>query len=573
MKKQSLPLMQYKIVFMVIAIPLYFCIVLMRLYYLQVIEYDHFAHRSTENFLRYETNKPIRGNIIDCYGQLLATNKPQVHLCWKGTGKRKLTDEQLKKLDKITLLSQQELETTLELIQNAERKQNTVRLLPNISFALLTLCVEQFPNDENIIIDTDYTRYYPHSFLASHALGYLGILNIDLEGKMGLEKWCDKALQGAKGYTEKFLNSYGKTMQSEEIQASQSGDAIQVTLNLDLQTAAEESFPHEYKGAFILLESATGKIRALISRPSFDPNIFSKKIDHATWNSLQEQQPFLNRIFNATYPPGSLFKIVTIAAALENSLITPETQCFCKGFVKLGARKFHCNRKTGHGKMTVPESIAQSCNTLFFILGKTFDIDTLAEYGKKFGLGSSINPQFNDNPGLLPTRAWKKKMKKEAWWQGETFSATIGQSFLLVTPLQIAQMLASIETGFLTQPHILENQEIIQTPLDISQETRLFLRSALHETIYYGTGRDLLRIKDIEMYAKTSTAQTSSLEKSENSDEARYKEHRWLTINFKDSTETWMTLVILVENAPVKRACSTIALSFLRKYKKLQQKK
>lgn len=572
MKKQSTPLLEYKILFISILVPLYFSIIIGRLYYLQILEHDYFAHKSQENFLRYEPSNPIRGNIVDCHGQLLATNKPQVHLCWKGSGKRKLTPEQIKKLELVEYLAQEPVTIEKSQIEAAEKRQNTVRLLSNISFGLLTSLVEQFPEDENIFIETDYTRYYPHNFLASHALGYLGILNITPEGKMGLEKWCDKNLQGHKGYKEKFLNSYGKTIQAQEIQASQSGDTIQVTVDLDLQTFAEESFPHDCKGAMILMESETGKIRALLSRPTFDPNIFSKKIDYATWNTLQEQQPFLNRIFNATYPPGSIFKIITIATALENSLITPETECVCKGHVKLGLRKFHCNKKSGHGRMTVAESIAQSCNTLFFLVGKNLDIDLLADYATRFGLGKSINPQFNDHPGLLPTRAWKRRIKKEPWWQGETFSATIGQSFILVTPLQIAQLMASIETGYLTKPHILENQEIIQVPLEISAETREFLRSALHETIYYGTGRELQRIKDFEMYAKTSTAQVSSLEKSETG-ESRYKEHRWLTINFKFQDNPWMTLVIIVERAEEKGACTKIALSLLKNYKKYILKK
>ena len=567
MKKQSLPFLEYKIIFIAFIIPAYFILIIGRLYYLQIMSHDHFSHRSTENFLRYETNNPIRGNIVDCHNQLLATNKPQVHLCWKGSGKRKLSEEQLKKLELIQFLSHQDFLSSHESIEIAERKQNTVRLVANISFGLLTSVVEQFPNDENIVLETDYTRYYPHNFLASHALGYLGILNITSEGKMGLEKWCEKHLQGHKGYTEKFLNSFGKTIQTEEIQASQTGGTIQVTLDLGLQTIAEESYPQEYKGALILIESETGKIRSLLSRPSFDPNIFSKRIDQETWTQLQEHQPFLNRIFTAGYPPGSLFKIITLTTALETNMITTATECMCKGFVRLGIRKFHCNKKTGHGKMPVRESLAQSCNTLFFLLGKTLDIDLLADYASRFGLGKNVNQQFNDNPGLLPTRLWKRKTKKEPWWQGETFSATIGQSFILVTPLQIAQMFASIETGFLTQPHILEDQEVIRTPLNVSTETRQFLKSALYETIYYGTGRELQRIKNIEMYAKTSTAQISSLEKSETGEE-QYKEHRWLAINFKYEDNPWMTLIILVERAPEKRACTKIALNFLKEYKK-----
>lgn len=571
MKKQSLPFLEYKIIFIGSLIPLYFSLIIGRLYYLQIIEYDHFAHKSTENFLRYEPNNPIRGNIVDCNRQILATNKPQINLCWKGTGKRKLSPEQIKKLEILEFISQEQILASTASIELAERKQNTIRLLSNIPLGLLTSILEQFPHDENITTETDYTRFYPYNFLASHALGYLGMLHIMPEGKMGLEKWCEKLLQGDKGYTEKFLNSYGKIIQKEEIQASKAGNTITVTLDLELQTIAEESYPQEYKGALILMETETGKIRALLSRPSFDPNIFSKRIDQKTWNNLQEHKPFLNRIFGTGYPPGSLFKIVTLAAALETSMINPTTECVCKGFVRLGMRKFHCNKKSGHGRLPVTESLARSCNTLLFILAKTLDIDVLSEYAYRFGLGQKINQQFNDFPGLLPTREWKKRVKKEPWWQGETFSAVIGQSYYLVTPLQIAQMFASIETGFLTQPHILEDQEIMKTPLDIIPETREFLKSALYETIYYGTGRELQRIKDLEMYAKTSTAQVANLEKTETGED-QYKEHRWLAINFKDRDKPWMTLIILVERAPEKRACTKIALSLLKRYKNMDKK-
>lgn len=550
---------------------LYFSILFGRLYYLQVVLYDSFLKKSQENFLRYETNAPLRGNIVDCKGTLLATNKPQTHVCWKGTGKRKLTEEQHRKLEIIASICQQPFIASEEAILIAEKKQRTTRLMSNLSFSMLTLIVEQFPNDPNICIETDSTRYYPYNSLASHTLGYLGILNVSPEGRMGLEKWCQQALQGEKGRVQRSLNSFGKIIDQEEIEPSIQGQTIQMTVDLELQKIAEESFPQEYKGAFILLESDTGKIRALLSRPSFDPNIFTTHMDHETWQKIQEQRPFLNRIFNATYPPGSIFKIVTMTTALEKKIIPQDTECFCKGYVTFGKRKIYCSRKTGHGKISASESMAHSCNTLFFLLGKHLDIDLLAHYAHEYGLGVSLNPQFNDAPGLIPTRTWKKQTKGESWWQGETLSATIGQSFLLVTPLQVAQLMASIQTGYLTQPHILEHQEYEKRPLSISKSTREFFPEALTETIYHGTARGLQRFKRFKMYAKTSTAQTSSLEKKE-SGESKYFEHRWLAINFQFEDEPWMTLVMIVENAEEKKACTLIAQRFFKEYQKLKGK-
>ena len=153
---------------------------------------------------------------------------------------------------------------------------------------------------------------------------------------------------------------------------------------------------------------------------------------------LAEKHPFLNRAFNACYPPGSLFKIVTLSAALENGYITPESYWFCNGLIEFAGREYHCSNKHGHGLLNTEQALAHSCNIMYFELAKRMNIDLLADYAHRYGLGLKTNVMFAEKEGLVPTNAWKRRVKKEKWWPGETLSAAIGQSYLLVTPLQIA---------------------------------------------------------------------------------------------------------------------------------------
>ena len=559
-----------KLLIIVASILIALSIIISRLFYLQISNGDRMLHKSRNNFLRYEPTSPLRGNILDVNGRFLATNRPTTSMYWKGTGNKKLSSEQRKTLASILQIigfdSTQALDPSFD---KAEKLAHKVLLLEDMSFDQLSKIAEQFSNHPNIIIESGFSRFYPHKTLASHTLGYLEQHNFDMIGKMGLEKLYDEVLKGKCGITEKIQNSFGKNLLEKEIERSLAGEDITITIDCALQQIAERLFPENHNGAFILMDSQTGALRALLSRPDFDPNIFLKPLDHETWNNIQENRPFIHRVFNACYPPGSLFKLVTISAIIESNIVSPSSIWCCYGYSKLGSERIGCARKQGHGPLTIPQAMAHSCNILFFEVGKKIDIDLLARYAGHFGLGRPTNSMFKELNGLIPTRAWKRATKGERWWTGETLSAAIGQSFLLVTPIQMARMIASIQTGFLVTPHIIPseiNNTIEQLP--IKPETRKFLQDAMQLTASEGTARRLRRfMKDFTIGAKTSTAQTSKLDKREMG--KQYREHRWLAVNFIYKNLPPMTMIILVENAELPHLSVEFACNFLKAFKEV----
>ena len=546
-----------------------------RLFYLQINLSTYFSQQSTKNFLRTEKTYSPRGNIRDCNGLLLATNRPVTSLYWQGTGNRKISDTQqciLQQLEDIlakSLISDQE---TLHHIMQAERLYKKIPLARDISFEQLSKIEEQLSNQTNLTITTHFKRYYPYKSYACHILGYLGFsMNIVPYGKMGLEKLFEDLLKGEDGAISKTINSVGKNLAETKIKESLAGTDIQLTLNIWLQRICERVFPKSAAGTLILLNPANGALISVVSRPSFDPDIFLHPISYQEWQTLQEKKPFLNRAFNANYPPGSIFKLVTVCAALEHGYISTDSTINCKGFTYFGKRKYWCNRHYGHGEITLEQSLAKSCNPLFFEIGKKIDIDLLADYAYRFGLGKKTNIIFPEQQGLVPTHKWKKEVKGEPWWPGETLSVSIGQSFLLTTPIQIAVMISSILTGYKVKPRILSTEPIEKQPLMIKPEVCKFLKKSMKQVVTKGTGRHISQVKDIKVYAKTSTAQTSSISKRHLG--SQYLEHGWFVAYFKYKNNEPLTLVVLVEHAGSSQVATTIAKNFLFGYKAYFDKK
>lgn len=545
-----------------------FGIILLRLIFLQIYCGEYFTFRSQKNFTRYITIDSPRGSIRDVHGNLLATNRPVTTVYWQGTGNAVLSDEQLLLLKTVEQNTSVVLSsgTMFDTIVSAEKRKKKVELVADTEFTFLSKLVEAFPNHANIVIDTKFKRFYPYNACGSHIVGYLGDISALAHGKLGLEKLFNEDLSGKKGSLCNVVNSMGQCMSQVELEKALMGNDIQTTINITIQALCEKVFPDHHSGSFILLNPADGAVVAAVSRPNFDPNLFLDPMSHETWQGLQEKNPFLNRAFDASYPSGSTFKLVTISAALEHGIICEHDVWNCKGYTLFGNRKYWCARKSGHGEISVKKAVAESCNTLFFEIGKKIDIDILAEYAHKFGLGKKTNIIFPEKMGLIPNREWKFNHKGERWWPGETLSVTIGQSFLLVTPIQIACMIASIFTGYLVAPRLLVDEPVISTPLDIKPETISFLQRSMKSVVKSGTGRSLRRVKDITIYAKTSTAQTSDLSKRKLGEQ--YLEHGWFVGHFQYKDYDPLVMVILVERVGAAQVATTIAKNFLIEYKK-----
>ncbi len=540
----------------------------MRLFYLQVTCADQLFKQSLYNFTRYENTNSLRGEIVDCHGTLLATNSPVTNVYWQGTGNKKLTPEQIR--DVTTLCTLFNLAIDEKELAYAERFGKKIKLFSDIPFERLSTLIELFPHHPNIMLENNFKRLYPYKECAGQILGYLTTIETGYEGTTGLEKICNDELRGEPGSIMRVINSFGLPLQEKVLKPTLKGNRIQTTLDFELQTIAEEIFPQEYTGVMIIMDPKDGAIKTLVSRPSFDPNLFVNGISKEDWNMLKDKKPFLNRACQSLYPPGSIFKLITLTSLLETGLITPESKFYCRGRTFLG-RDYRCHKQEGHGPLNPAQSLVQSCNIMFYELAKKMDIDTLAHYAKKFGLGESTASIFKENTGLVPSRAWKRKVKGERWWQGETLSAAIGQSYLLVTPLQVARMVGAIETGYLVNPRILEESPIIHEPLGIRPETRQFLKRAMHSVAEEGTARRLYYPSQFRIEAKTSTAQTSALENKELG--TKHWEHGWLAANICHKDGTPLTFVVLIEHAGSSSISVALAKQFLRRYVQLLKNK
>ncbi|HSW74084.1 MAG TPA: penicillin-binding protein 2 [Candidatus Limnocylindria bacterium] len=549
-----------------------FCALLIicgRLFYLQIHRMHTFFARSQKNFQRTEKINSPRGNIVDRNGVMLVTNRPVAHVYWQGAGKRSFDETDTQILTALEAIIHKPLLTDPEFFEElkyAERSHKKICLSTDLSFEQLSKLEEQFSTVQQLVIDTQFERFYPYKSLASHMLGYLSHINLDYTGQMGLEKLLDPTLKGQPGTLLKTITSSGRNIAQVEIQKALAGQNIQTTLDVTLQKVAEAVFPEGNSGSLILMDPEDGSLVALVSKPDFDPSMFLGPITQETWQELQENHCFLNRAFHAAYPPGSIFKLVTVSAAIEQNIISPDAHIMCGGYSNYCGRQYYCSNRIGHGNLSLSEAVAHSCNILFFEIGKRIDVDLLASYANAFGLGHKTNSIFSEKTGLVPTRQWKRKTLDERWWQGETLSVAIGQSFLLVTPIQAARMIGSIFTGYLVTPRILMNEEIVKEPISVRPETLAFLRKTMRLAVTDGTGQKVNSVKNIIIHGKTSTAQVCQYEKHTMGH--AYMEHAWFVAHIKYKHHKPLILVIVLENVGTSREATAVAKKFLVEYKK-----
>lgn len=544
-------------------------IVLARLMYLQIKSGDYFHRRSKNNFTRISTVESPRGNILDRFGKPLATNRPIAKVMWHGSGNRVLSAQQLNALKTLEEILDAHIcsdENLFLALKQSENKQKELCIASDITFEQLSKIEELFPHDQNIRIDTHFKRHYPQRSNACHLVGYLGQqMDLEFQGRMGLEKLFQDTLKGQQGTLLKTINSVGRSFGSVELQKALVGDTIQTTIDSGIQEICENVFPAHYSGAFIIMDPKQGDIIAVLSRPNFDPAMFLTPMSPREWQQFQEKQPFLNRAFNASYPPGSIFKLVTACAGLENNLVHENSAWNCCGYTEFCGRKYYCSKRLGHGRLSTVEAIAKSCNPFFFEIARHIDINVLTQYAHKFGLGEKTNILFPEKTGLVPSREWKRAVKGEPWWPGETLSAAIGQSYLLATPIQIIRMMGSIFTGYLVKPRILINEAVEKQPLNMRAETLDLVQRSMKKTVQMGTGQRANTV-NMSVYAKTSTAQTSSWEHRERGGE--YLEHGWFAGYFQYQNYEPLAFVLIVENAGTSSVATAIAKEFLLQYKK-----
>jgi penicillin-binding protein 2 len=417
----------------------------------------------------------------------------------------------------------------------------------------------------------------------------------DFVGKNGLENIYESLLRGKKGYKEVEVDVSGRELKTLRKLSPESGNNLILTLDVKIQEELEklmtETAEQNMNGSVVVMKVQTGEIIAITSKPSFDPNKFAAGISPKNWRDLvtDEWHPLQNRSIHGQYPPGSTYKIVTAIAGLGEGVIKPDTSIFCPGHFKLGRGRYRCWKKSGHGFMNLHDALVQSCDVYFYTIGHRLGIDTIAKYAKRFGLGRSTRLGLSrEKKGLVPTTQWKLLNKKEPWLLGETISASIGQGFNLVTPIQQVIMMAAVANrGILLKPYLVKRIEGPEGQLrqeffpeiigqigvdpDHLEQVRMALRDVVNGA--RGTGKKS-RLKNIIVSGKTGTAQVVRMKSDEELEKGeaipvKYRDHAWF-VAFAPYEKPVLAVAIIVEHGGHGGATAgPIAGKIFKKYFKL----
>ncbi|MFA5097435.1 MAG: penicillin-binding protein 2 [Candidatus Margulisiibacteriota bacterium] len=509
---------------------LLFLVLAIRLWYLQSVKNQAYLRLAQLNAAHTMPVIAPRGIIYDRYGKVLVGNRA-VFSAYLVQSEIRDREHLLNRASSLLKVPKEHLLKVLKA--KKARPFDPILVKDDLSLETVARIEEQKLQLSGLIVNTKPVRVYPGKSLAAHVLGYIGevtaqdiersgSLNIrsgDLIGKTGVEKIYDQYLRGINGGQRMAIESYGKPTSIRGYSDSQPGKNLTLTIDLDLQKACEASLGQK-PGAVIVIDPNNGQVLALASYPNYDPNIFSLPVDPKVWSALQKRaQPFLNRGI-AAYPAGSVFKSVTLSAALEKGFSSVPEVFNCPGFYKLGARTAKCWKTSGHGRLSLLEGLVQSCNVVFYGLGKEIGPEILRDFASSYGLGHKTGIDLPaEAAGLVPDPQWKKRVLKEPWYLGDSINYGIGQGFLWVTPIQIANLYASIANGKdRFEPHLIlsirdrEGQEEFSYKpkvigsVPVSDKNLSHIRRALREVVSRGTGR-FAEIASFEAAGKTGTAE------------------------------------------------------------------
>jgi len=524
-----------KIKIATVLVAVFFALIVGRLCYLQIIKGPKYAELSANNRIRYTKLPAPRGHIFSSDNQTLVDNVPSFDLILipqDAVNIKAVLDD----VSDLLAINREHLEALVAGRRGRPRFE-PIPLKKNLSWGEMSTVLSKKLRLPGISIDVVPRRRYLDHVRAAHVFGFLGeaeprdlTLPVlppyqrgDLIGKYGLEKLAEARLRGANGVLQTEVDALGKRKQILATVEPRGGNDIRITLIPAVQQAAHEALLDK-TGAVVALDPRNGNILALASAPCFDPNLFSRGISAKDWRhfSTHPLHPLLNRATQCQHPPGSVFKIVTIAAALEEKIISPAHTYFCPGFYVLGNRRFHCWKREGHGHMNMKNALIHSCDTYFYNLALKLGIDTIVRYAELLGFGLPTGIDLEgEKSGLLPSPGWLWKTRQGRWQQGDTLNFTIGQGFLQTTPLQMAVIYAGLaQHGTVYRPRVLLNPESsaeegeVARTYQLSEETFLFLKEALHGVVHapQGTGYNC-RIPGHEVAGKTGTAQVVSLSK------------------------------------------------------------
>ena len=537
-----------------------------RLFQLQVIQTDDLRLRSVKNSVRTLRLEAPRGDILDRNGRTLATTRPAfgVQVLPNDVRHAEVVFPALAQL-----LDREPAELSAKVGNPRGRLRfQPIRLAGDLSYDQLARVESHLHALSGVVTDVHPRRHYVGRDLAAHVLGFIGeIQKSQLEtrefadyrageviGQAGIERREQEALRGRAGGRNQIVDVAGRVVGTLDEIRPVPGGSVQLTLDLDLQRAAEAAFLPDVIGerakigAVVAMDVHSGDVLALASKPSFDPNDFAGGIDAETWEFLTTDRwkPIQNRAISGQYPPGSTYKVFVAAAGLEEGLVEPARKIFCPGHYRLHGRTYRCWKRGGHGWVDLHDALVRSCDVYFYMLGKELGVDRLAFFARGFNLGRRTGISLpQEMPGLVPTSAWKEHRFKERWVPGETISTSIGQGFNLTTPLQLAVAYGAIANGgTLVRPRLVlrvadaEGRLVDGPPpeergtVPVAREHLDRVRAALESVVQDvgGTG-GRARVEGVRVAGKTGTAQVVGLKHTEHLDEEEIafelRDHAW----------------------------------------------
>ncbi|QXW25237.1 penicillin-binding protein 2 [Acinetobacter johnsonii] len=562
-----------------LGIVIFFLLLLVSRYsYLQIFNYDKFATDSDKNRVRLQPLPPARGYIYDRNGVLLADNYPVFSATMSRADVEDI-DDTVQRLTPIINLTQEDIDRFKSRIQTS-KKTERVALKLNLNETEIARFSEvkfQFPG---VNIETQMTRYYPHGELFAHVIGYVGRINdkelksinkdlyagTNLIGKIGVEKYYEDLLHGLPGNESVEADAHGNVLRHLGRKDPIRGNDLYLSLDYGLQVVASEQLA-DRRGAIVAMDPRTGEILALVSSPSFNPNLFVTGISSKDYSALRDNldQPLYNRAVQGTYPPGSTIKPMFGLGGLHYNLVDWSTAISDPGYFSLpgDSHRFRDWRKSGHGSVNLHKAQVVSCDTYYYILAYRMGIDRMNTWMRQFGFGEKTGVDLpSESTGLYPSQEWKLRTRKTKWLKGETISVSIGQGAFTATPLQLAMATAiTSNEGQHVVPHVLRESKgtkpytVHNAPdgkiaFNGKPEDWVKMRDAMVDVIETGTGRRI-RTPMYKIAGKTGTAQVKSIAQGKRYNEALLTERQLdhgLFVGFAPADKPEIAIAVIWEN-------------------------
>ena len=562
-----------------------FMLLAARFYYLQVQRFDYFHTRAEDNRIALLPIVPNRGTIVDRNGTVLARNYAAYTLEITPSRTNGL-EQTIDALNEVVPIDARDRRRFRKLLEES-RSFESIPIRNRLSDEEVARFIAQRYRFPGVDVQARLFRDYPLGPSASHVVGYIGRINqrdidrieenddvanyrgSDYIGKSGLELSYESALHGTTGFEQVEVNAGGRAIRRLSSTPAANGSDLELTLDMELQKIAETAFG-DRRGALVAIEPETGGVLALVSTPTYDPNLFVDGISTQDWKELNDSpdHPLLNRAIYSAYPPGSTFKPFMALAGLATGKRTASQTIVDPGYFNFAGHRFMDDKIGGHGIVDLHKSIVVSCNTYYYQLANDLGIEGISNFMGQFGLGSRTGLDLpGEGEGVLPSPAWKKKRfrkpEQQRWYGGETISVGIGQGYNAYTPLQMANAVAIlVNDGKVFHPHVVRNvidsrsgEKTVIEPAPVRQlplkpEHLAAVRRAMVEVNKSGTGARAFAGAPYEVGGKTGTAQVYSLKGSkyvEGKVRERLRDHSWF-IAYAPADKPKIALAVLVEN-------------------------